>query len=436
MKLTASLLLGVSFAAGLAVQAAEVKPPEGFTALFNGTDLNGWWGLGTDHYDKYMNLSPEDFAKRQEASRADIRQHWSVKDGMLVNDGKGLYLTTDKFYGDFEFMVEYKTLPKGDSGIYLRGCPQVQIWDPTNEAEWKNGSDKGSGGLWNNSKGAPGKDPLVKADKPFGEWNSLHIRMIGDYVTVRLNDQLVVDNAKLENYFDRKRPVPRTGPIQLQTHGAEIHWRNVFVREIAAEEANTFLRKLHESAGGFESIFNGKDWTGWKGPTDKNVIENGVILSNHGTVFTEKEYADFTVMFDFLLPPAGNNGLALRYPGEGDTAYTGLCELQVLDSESPKYATLHATQYHASVYGRSAALRGFLRPVGEWNFQKVTLKGSTITVELNGFVIQNADLSKLDPATFMYPADKFKGADRTTGHFGFAGHGDAVRYRNVSMKSL
>jgi Domain of Unknown Function (DUF1080) len=109
----------------------------------------------------------------------------------------------------------------------------VQIWDYTEEAKFKLGADKGSGGLWNNSPGAPGKDPLVKADKPFGEWNKFRIIMKGENVTIYLNDKLVVDNAKLENYYDRKQPVPEKGPIQLQTHGGEIRWRNIFIKELS-----------------------------------------------------------------------------------------------------------------------------------------------------------------------------------------------------------
>ena len=212
--------------------SGAVMPPEGFTALFNGNDLSGWWGLGTEHYKKYRGLSPEDLEARKAKSREDIQKHWRVEHGELVNDGRGLYLTTDKFYGDLEFRVDYKTVPRADSGIYLRGCPQVQIWDFTEQGKFGLGADKGSGGLWNNAKGAPGKDPLVLADKPFGEWNSFRIKMVGDKVTVHLNDQLVVDNATLHNYFDRKSPVPETGPIQLQTHGGEIRWRNVFIREL------------------------------------------------------------------------------------------------------------------------------------------------------------------------------------------------------------
>ena len=410
------------------------EPPEGAVALFNGEDLSGWWGLGTEHYNKYAHLSPEDFAARQEASREDIRKHWKVEDGVLVNDGRGLYLTTDKFYGDFELWVDYKTVARADSGIYLRGIPQVQIWDYTDEKKFKIGADKGSGGLWNNPKDWPGKDPSELADKPFGEWNRFHITMVGEYVTVELNGKRIVDHARMSNYFDRKAPMPKTGPIQLQTHGGEIQWRNVFLREIGAEEATETLRAGAE--GEFEAIFNGRDFAGWKGPLDRNSIEDGCILSHHGTIFTEAEYGDFEVRFDFVLPAGGNNGLAIRYPGAGDTAYKGMCELQVLDNTAKQYAGLKEQQYHGSVYGMVAAKRGYLRPVGEWNHQVVTVAGSAIKVELNGFTIVDADLEKVDPATFMYPAEKFQGRTRTKGHFGFAGHGAPIRYRNVEIREL
>ena len=162
----------------------------------------------------------------------DIKKHWTVEDGVLVNDGHGLYLSTEKNYGDFVLLVDYKTVPKADSGIYLRGIPQVQIWDHTKEGgKWKIGADKGSGGLWNN-KNPKGKNPLVLADKPFGEWNSFRIKMIGEQVTIRLNDKLVVDDARLENYFNRSGNLPKKGPIELQTHGGEIRWRNIYLKEL------------------------------------------------------------------------------------------------------------------------------------------------------------------------------------------------------------
>jgi hypothetical protein len=240
-KLAVSVVL-LALCGGL--WAAQI--PEGFTALFNGKDLSGWWGAKTENPAKYMALPAEQLAAKKTKSLADIKQHWRVEGDELVNDGHGLYLTTDKFYGDFELRLDYKTVAKADSGVYLRGCPQVQIWDYTKEGgKWKLGADKGSGGLWNNGKGAPGRDPLVLADKPFGEWNTLRIVMVDDRVTVWLNGKLVVDHAVMKNYFNKKGKVPAKGPIQLQTHGGEIRWRGVCIREIGAEEA----AKIRQAGG-------------------------------------------------------------------------------------------------------------------------------------------------------------------------------------------
>lgn len=230
-------------------QTERNQAPEGFTALFDGKTLDGWWGWGTKHYNEYMNLDAKAFKALQEESRTDIRKHWRVENGELVAEGNGLFLTTNKFYGDFELLVEYKTVPMADSGIYLRGCPQVQIWDWTKAGgKWDLGADKGSGGLWNNKQGSKGKDPLVLADKPFGQWNSFRIIMVGDIVTVYLNDKLVVDHARMHNFFlredqtqlfaEQEGPMPKRGPIQLQTYGAEVRWRNLFIREIDAKEGN------------------------------------------------------------------------------------------------------------------------------------------------------------------------------------------------------
>jgi len=421
----------------LNVAAGLNEPPPGFVALFNGKDLSGWWGAGTEDPRKYMALPPEEFAKKREASLADINKHWRVENGELVNDGNGLYLTTDKFYGDFELLVDYKTVPKADSGIYLRGIPQVQIWDYTKEGgKWNIGADKGSGGLWNNSPGAPGKDPLVLADKPFGEWNHFRIRMVGSRVTVWLNEKLVVDNAILENYFNRKIPVPPKGPIQLQTHGGEIRWRNVFLREIPSDEAIQLLRG--KDPAGFVSVFNGRDFTGWAGPVDNYEVKDGAIVckpGKGGTIYTQEEYGDFIARLEFKLPPGGNNGLAIRYPGKGDTAYVGMCELQVLDDnyEKARNAKIDPRQAHGSAYGMVAAHRGYQHPIGEWNYQEVTVKGSTIKVELNGTVILDCDLSKV---TEFMGNSAHPGKDRTRGYFGFAGHNDPVMFRNIAIKKL
>ncbi len=412
------------------------QAPKGFTLLFNGKDMTGWHGM--PHFDprKLAELGVYDEAKKIVEWTDEAKKHWKVEDGELVNDGQGVYLTTDRDYGDIELLIDYKTGPKGDSGIYLRATPQVQIWDTTEEGgKWNLGADKGSGGLWNNSPGAPGKDPLVLADKPFGEWNHLRILQTGARTTVYLNDKLVVDHAIMENYWDRSAPLLARGLIQLQTHGAEIRWRNIYLREIPADEANKILAQ--HGGDGFTPIFDGKTLENWKGAADHyEVVDGAIRCKPHqgGVLYFDKEYSDFTARVAFKLPPAGNNGLAIRYPGEGDTAYSGMCELQVLDDGNPRYAgKIDPRQAHGSAYGMVAAKRGYLRPVGEWNFEEVTIKGSTIKVELNGSVILDTDLSKV---TEFMANSPHPGKDRTSGYFGFAGHGDPVEFRAISVKPL
>ncbi|HTG43451.1 MAG TPA: DUF1080 domain-containing protein [Verrucomicrobiae bacterium] len=412
--------------------AAEVKAPKGFTAIFNGKDLTGWYGLNADPR-KIFAMSEEERARFQEKSMEDVRKHWTAENNELVNDGHGDYLTTAKDYGDMELLIDYKTVAQADSGIYLRGNPQVQIWDYTEKGgKWNIGADKGSGGLWNNSAGAAGKDPLALADKPFGEWNHMRIIQIGSRTTVYLNDKLVVDNAIMENYWDRKKPLWAKGPIQLQTHGGEIRWRNIFLREIAAKEANDFLKK--HSDKGYKEVFNGKNLEGWAGPVENYEVKEGAIVckpGKGGTVYYNEELSDFMARVEFKLPPGGNNGLAIRYPGNGDTAYVGMCELQVLDDGAAQYKNLDPRQAHGSAYGMAAAERGFLRPTGEWNYQEVTVKGSTIYVELNGTPILKTDLSNV---TNFMANSPHPGKDRKSGYFGFAGHNDPVAFRSVALK--
>jgi hypothetical protein len=334
--------------------------------------------------------------------------------------------------------VDFNTAPGGDSGIYLKGVPQVQIWDSlAAQPGDANGRDKGSGGLWNNSPGKPGKDPLVLADKAPGQWNHLRILMTGARVSVWLNDKLTVDHAILENYYDRKTPIPARGPIGLQTHGAPIRWRNVFVRELSADEANQILAA--HGTGGFAPIFNGKDLTGWAGPVDNYEVKDGALVckpEKGGTIYWNQELSDFVARLEFKVPPGGNNGLAIRYSGEGDAAYGAMTELQILDDNYDKVkGKIDPRQAHGSAYGMAAAQRGYHRPNDQWNFQEVTVKGSTIKVELNGNIILDTDISKIDPATFM-DNRPHPGKDRTSGFFGFAGHNDPVAFRNVQIKKF
>ncbi len=209
-----------------ATPPAAAVPPEGFVALFNGKDLTGWKGLLASPLDnpiKRAALAPEALAKAQADADADMHAHWKVVDGALEFDGKGRSLCTAKDYGDFELLVDWKIKAKGDSGIYLRGSPQVQIWDPAQHKQ-------GSGGLFNNQKNP--RHPTAIADNPIEEWNTFRIKMVGDKVTVHLNDQLVTDNVTMENYWDRNQPMFPSGQIELQNHGNTLWFRNVFIREL------------------------------------------------------------------------------------------------------------------------------------------------------------------------------------------------------------
>jgi hypothetical protein len=233
--LAAGLVLTGLFACNVRAQDKagpnDNKAPEGFTLLFNGKDLTNWKGVIP--VNRRAKLSAEELAKAQKASDEKALPHWKVEDGILYYDGKGDSLQTAKDYGDFEFWIDWKIEEKGDSGIYLRGQPQVQVWDSDNSTGAR-GEDKGSGsgGLWNNPPKSKGKMPLKKADKKPGEWNTFRIIMKGDEVTVYLNGELVVDKAPLANYWEKGKPLPTTGPIELQHHGDKLWFKNVYIKEL------------------------------------------------------------------------------------------------------------------------------------------------------------------------------------------------------------
>jgi len=243
--LVALLLTATVVVAGAQTSSLN-QPPAGFTALFNGKDLSGWRGRKPNFNptDEARTFSKAEVAALQVVWNDERDKHWrvDVTKGEIVSDGSEPHLATVADYGDFELMVDWLMVsPNGDSGIYLRGYPQVQIWDPSNPREQRNGADRGSGALWNNNKDNPGRFPLVKADKPIGEWNTLRIRMVGQKVSVWLNGQQTVDDQVMDNYFDpntpHTRPLVAKGPIELQTHGSEMRFRNIFVRDIPASEA-------------------------------------------------------------------------------------------------------------------------------------------------------------------------------------------------------
>jgi len=422
----------------LLATALPAQPEPGFTDILPGPALEGWRGGDTFDHRALLALPEAARAAKLAGWDAAARQHWKPEGRELVTTGKGPCLATLKDYGDVDFRVEYRISPGGDSGIYLRNVPQVQIWDTANREAWKHGANLGSGGLWNNTAGRPGRDPLVVADKPAGEWNAMRVLQLGERVTVWLNDRLVVDHARLENYYDRAKPIPATGPLLLQSHGDPVRWRNLRIREIPGDEANRGLASKDDA--GFVPLFDGATLAGWKGAVADYEVVDGAIRCRKGkggTLFTERVFSDFTLRLEFRLPKGGNNGLALRYPGQGNPAYDGFAECQVLDDsyEASTGQKIDLRQAHGSAYGMAAAARGYQRPLGQWNFQEVTLVGKRLKVELNGTVILDADLGKLDPAGFM-EGRRHPGLERASGHLGLAGHSDPVEFRAVRVREL
>jgi hypothetical protein len=210
---------------------ADNHPPKGFVALFDGKDLQGWKGLPKEPNDNPANrakLSPATLNVEQAKADLSMRDHWKAQNGQIVFDGKGRSLCTKKDYRDFEMLVDWKIPPKGDSGIYLRGSPQVQIWETNSPGQFR--PPDGSGGLYNNQKNP--RHPLKYADKPVGEWNRFRILMVGEKVHVFLNGELVVRDTTLENYWEREKPIYRTGQIELQNHGGPLWFKNIYIREI------------------------------------------------------------------------------------------------------------------------------------------------------------------------------------------------------------
>lgn len=204
-------------------------PPNGFTALFNGKDLTGWKGLVKNIRDR-QKMMPRQIADEQKQADARMKAHWNAVNGVLVFDGGGENLVSSKEYGNFELYVDWKIGPLGDSGVYLRGTPQIQICDPDNPKKASKGAAKGSGGLYNNLKTS--QFPDVRADNPIGQWNTLFIRMVGDKVTVVLNGKTVVNNVAMENYWERDKPSYPIGPIELQSYGSTLYFKNIYVREL------------------------------------------------------------------------------------------------------------------------------------------------------------------------------------------------------------
>lgn len=417
---------------------AEMPQGEGFVSLFNGKDLTSWKGLVQNPIAR-AKMKPAQLAKEQAKADENMRRDWKVEDGLLVFEGSGYdNLCTEKQYGDFEMYVDWMLDPAGpeaDAGIYLRGTPQVQIWDTSRVNV---GAQVGSGGLYNNQVNE--SKPSKVADNKLGEWNSFYIKMVGDRVTVVLNGEKVVDDVILENYWDRKLPIFPIEQIELQAHGSKVYYRNIYVKELERKEP--FKLSAEEEKEGFKVLFDGTNMHEWTGNTVDYTLEDGCISmipskSYGGNLYTKNEYGNFVYRFEFQLTPGANNGVGIRTPMEGDAAYVGM-EIQILDCEHPIYKNITPLQHHGSVYGiipAKADHHDAFKPAGEWNYEEIVADGDNIKVTVNGVVIMEGNIRE---ATKNGTADhkKHPGLFNKKGHIGFLGHGSPVKFRNIRIKEL
>ncbi|HRW94171.1 MAG TPA: DUF1080 domain-containing protein, partial [Thermotogota bacterium] len=282
---------------------AELPEDRGFERIFNEKDLEGWQGLVGNPVSR-SKMDPKELARAQEEADKVAFSQWVVEDGKLLFLGKGDNLCTKKAYGDFEMYVDWLLYPEGpeaDAGIYLRGSPQVQIWDTSRVHV---GAQVGSGGLYNNAKNPSA--PSHVADNRLGEWNSFFIRMEGERVTVYLNGELVVDNVIMENYWDRSQPIFPYGAIELQAHGSKVAYRDIYVREL--DRPRPFTLSAEEEAEGFQILFDGTTLHQWTGNKTDYFTRDGVLEvrptdQGFGDLYTVKEYDDFIFRFEFKLTP-------------------------------------------------------------------------------------------------------------------------------------
>jgi hypothetical protein len=313
------------------------------------------------------------------------------------------------------------------------------VYDPRGEArEFEGGRINWSGRDvdWEDRVGFRGGQDV---ESPYGEWTRLEVIADGDRVTNIVNGTVV--NVATASSLSQ-------GKILIQSEGAEIYFRTVELRPLpskggattpAAPVAASTVAAATEEEEGFIPLFDGETLDGWvlKGRTGAGYqVEDGKIVcppGGGGNLLTEKEYSDFVLRFEFRLFEGSNNGLGIRAPLDAkDVAYDGI-ELQIIDNTAERYRDIKPWQKHGSLYHVFPAKTGYLKPVGEWNQEEVTARGSRITVVLNGATILDVDTKDVtDPEILA----RHPGLKRRSGHIGFLGHNEPVEFRNIRIKPL
>ena len=408
-------------------------PAEGFAAV--ATDLAQWSAVTADPARRATMKAAA--LKRAEAAAAKaMQQSWTTADGTIAYaGGEPSTIAAPGTYENFEFWIDCRT--RGAAGIAVRSTNRIGL-----------GGDAGSGALTGNRTHA--STPAVDADNADGEWNTLHVKVVDDRVTVEVNGRTVTENVILENTCAPGEAAYASGAIELLGEGDAAEFRDFYLCELPATPV--FELSPEERAEGYEVLFDGRSLHKWTGNTTNYVPQEGTIYvtasyGGKGNLYTVEEYGDFILRFEFRFLREGvNNGIGLRTPMGVDAAYHGM-EIQILDHDAPIYKNLRVYQQHGSVYGIIPAKRIKFGELGTWNVEEIRAVGDRITVTVNGEVILDGDIreacqghnvsedgSKKNPYTVDHR--NHPGLFNKKGHIGLLGHGAGIQFRNIRIKSL
>ena len=381
------------------------EAPAGFVPLFNGEDLTGWKGVNVKEKFNWPGVRraavPEKLWEMQAEGDRLMREHWHVRDGVLFFDGLegGESIAAKKDYGNLEMIADWRLLRVwGDTGFYLRGMPQVQVWDPN---MW---GGQGSGCIWNNKDALSAA--LVRADRPIGDWNRCRMRLVGDKVTVWLNGVKVVDGVTYENCRQPGAPIPLIDQVELQCHGDPVEFRNIFIKELpeaaedipdpASAERGERIDLLENGMAGWRAS-DPKLRMGWSvkdGVLSNCVTEDPAKMLRGGSggthlVTKREDFFDFDLSYDVLVEKKCNSGVYLR----------GRYEIQVNDSYGRKVGCHNM----GALYDLIAPMVSAEKPAGEWQHVDLTLYKRHLTVVLNDVrIIDNKPIAGVTPAAMNW----------------------------------
>ena len=402
-------------------EAGKKPTPEGFEPMFVGENFDGWQGAIREEDSKSPGwrraLAPDVFRQKQAKADESMHKHWSWRDGAVFFDGGkgGTSIATKRDYRNFEMLVDWRLLRVyGDSGFYLRGMSQVQIWDPNS---W---GGQGSGGLWNNENVF--SSAMSRQDRLIGDWNTFRMRMVGDRISVWFNDVLIVDAVPMENCWNYNWPIPMLDNIQLQCHGDPIEFRNLFIRELPEDLADVSCpANAIRSGEKIDLLAKGID--GWRGEGGTSVsgwgVQNGVLTQSGPStrICSERDdFLDFDLSYDVNVPSGCSAGVFLR----------GIYEVKASDS----YGKAPNVQSMGALNALIAPSSSAERKAGEWQHIDLTIYKRRLTIRLNGeLIVDNKPIAGVTPCALHWDETK-------PGSIVLQGGGTGLSFRNMVLTPI